>query len=174
MECIGQSLYFTHTCTHTHTHTSVYDIKSPRLSLTLTSHVFQLTLDRGLFASFEAILRQQLDPIWHTLGPSTRQRVLDLRELRRLTELLFQYDCVSFYHHLLVLRSAKQAQWLLLDRADDLFVAARQRVYRSSLVVGREGKVEDIYMYIWLIIYTYYMVDVYMVDYIYIYIYIKG
>jgi DNA excision repair protein ERCC-4 len=87
-------------------------------------------LDRGIFSSFESLLQQQLGPVWHTLSPTTRTIVSDLKQLRILAESLFQHDCVSFYHQLLAYRAARASRWLLYDRADDLFVTARQRVYR--------------------------------------------
>lgn len=46
--------------------------------------VADLTLENGLFTSFDFVVRQQLDPIWHTTGPKTRQLVGDLRILNNL------------------------------------------------------------------------------------------
>eukprot|EP00048_Salpingoeca_helianthica_P000246 m.40278 g.40278 ORF g.40278 m.40278 type:complete len:848 (+) comp10297_c0_seq2:245-2788(+) len=104
----------------------IKDLKKSRPSLDTS----RLTLDRGLFSSFESLLQQQLGPVWNTLSPTTRQIVNDLKQLRVLAEALFQHDCVSFYHQLLAFRAARASRWLLYDRADDLFVTARQRVYR--------------------------------------------
>jgi DNA excision repair protein ERCC-4 len=39
----------------------------------------QLTLANGIFRSFHATLRRQLDPEWHRLSPKTKQLVEDLR-----------------------------------------------------------------------------------------------
>jgi DNA excision repair protein ERCC-4 len=50
--------------------------------------VDDLTLDKGLFKSFDEIVRRQLDPIWHTLGKKTKQLVTDLRTLRKLLDYL--------------------------------------------------------------------------------------
>lgn len=50
--------------------------------------VDDLTLDKGLFKSFDEIVRRQLDPIWHTLGKKTKQLVADLRTLRKLLDYL--------------------------------------------------------------------------------------
>lgn len=33
----------------------------------------QLSLERGLFRSFDDIVRRQLDSIWHTVSPRTKQ-----------------------------------------------------------------------------------------------------
>ncbi len=50
---------------------------------------FQLDLDdliveNAYFRSFDAIVRRQLDPVWHKVGPRTKQLVSDLATLRRL------------------------------------------------------------------------------------------
>lgn len=50
--------------------------------------VDDLTLENGLFKSFDEIVRRQLDPIWHTIGKKTRQLVTDLRTLRKLLDYL--------------------------------------------------------------------------------------
>eukprot|EP00043_Microstomoeca_roanoka_P007242 m.69795 g.69795 ORF g.69795 m.69795 type:complete len:1181 (-) comp13750_c0_seq8:1060-4602(-) len=94
-----------------------------------------LSIERGLFPSFEQALRSQLDPVWHTLGSRTRQLVNDLRTLRTMAKNLDQYDAVSFYHYLETLRvgataSSVTCEWLALDAADDLFVHARNRVFK--------------------------------------------
>lgn len=33
----------------------------------------QLTLEQGLFKSFDDIVRRQLDSVWHTVSPKTKQ-----------------------------------------------------------------------------------------------------
>lgn len=59
--------------------------------------VEDLTVEKGLFKSFDEIVRQQLDPIWHTIGKKTKQLVSDLRTLRKLLDYLvrleFRKDC---------------------------------------------------------------------------------
>lgn len=50
--------------------------------------VDDLTVENGLFKSFDEIVRQQLDPIWHTLGKKTKQLVNDLKTLRKLVDYL--------------------------------------------------------------------------------------
>lgn len=54
--------------------------------------VEDLTVENGLFKSFDEIVRRQLDPIWHTLGKKTRQLVSDLKTLRKLLEYLVRYS----------------------------------------------------------------------------------
>ena len=43
-----------------------------------------LNVDNAYFRSFDAIVRRQLDPVWHKVGPRTKQLVGDLATLRRL------------------------------------------------------------------------------------------
>lgn len=50
--------------------------------------VDDLTVESGLFKSFDEIVRRQLDPIWHTLGKRTKQLVSDLKTLRKLLDYL--------------------------------------------------------------------------------------
>ena len=33
----------------------------------------QLTIDKGIFRSFDEIIRRQLDSVWHTVNPRTKQ-----------------------------------------------------------------------------------------------------
>lgn len=53
--------------------------------------VEDLTVENGLFKSFDEIVRRQLDPIWHTLGKKTKQLVSDLKTLRKLLDYLVRY-----------------------------------------------------------------------------------
>lgn len=70
------------------------------LRLTNKVDVEDLTVENGLFKSFDEIVRRQLDPIWHTLGMKTKQLVADLRTLRKLADYLVRYFLVkdSFNH----------------------------------------------------------------------------
>jgi DNA excision repair protein ERCC-4 len=43
-----------------------------------------LSVENAYFRSFDAIVRRQLDPVWHKVGPRTKQLVSDLATLRRL------------------------------------------------------------------------------------------
>lgn len=61
---------------------------------------FQLDLDdlsveNAYFRSFDAIVRRQLDPVWHKVGPRTKQLVSDLATLRRLLTYAPQYTLLS-------------------------------------------------------------------------------
>lgn len=46
--------------------------------------VEDLTVENALFRTFDAVVRAQLDPVWHTVGPKTKQLVSDLTTLRKL------------------------------------------------------------------------------------------
>ena len=46
------------------------------------------TVENALFKSFDAIVRQQLDPIWHRVSQKTKQLVGDMKMLRRLLTLV--------------------------------------------------------------------------------------
>jgi DNA excision repair protein ERCC-4 len=63
--------------------------------------VEDLTVDKGLFKSFDEIVRRQLDPIWHTLGKKTKQLVADLRTLRKLLDYLVRsaHPLHTFTYH---------------------------------------------------------------------------
>ena len=52
-----------------------------------------LTIDNAYFRSFDMVVRRILDPVWHKVGPRTKQLVGDLATLRRL--LTYAPLCVS-------------------------------------------------------------------------------
>jgi len=95
-----------------------------------------LTVENGLFRSFEVTLRRQLDPLWHKVGRKTKQLVYDVGVLRRLLPDLLRLDAVTFLRVLDGIReevSGNQAPslWLLTDAADRMFRYARTRVLRT-------------------------------------------
>lgn len=60
---------------------STYDHTSqPKTQLELDD----LNIENAYFRSFDAVVRRQLDPVWHKVGPKTKQLVSDLSTLRRL------------------------------------------------------------------------------------------
>ena len=91
----------------------------------------ELTLENGLFASFDDALRRQLAPVWHTLTAKTRQLVYDLRTLRQLSAHLIELDAVSFLRHLEALRAGEgaHAAWMYSKAAGVIFERARARCY---------------------------------------------
>ncbi|XP_064605253.1 DNA repair endonuclease XPF-like [Liolophura sinensis] len=94
----------------------------------------EVTVENALTRNFDQVLRLQLDPIWHQLGPKTKQLVSDLKTLRLVLRHLTQYDCVTFYSLVKSIRSSEKtfgqnSGWLFLDAADSLFVHAKERIY---------------------------------------------
>ena len=41
-------------------------------------------VENAYFRSFDIVVRRQLDPVWHKVGPKTKQLVSDLGTLRQL------------------------------------------------------------------------------------------
>lgn len=64
------------------------DVCLKELRKTNKVDVEDLTVENGLFKSFDEIVYRQLDPIWHTIGKKTKQLVADLRTLRKLVDYL--------------------------------------------------------------------------------------
>ncbi len=94
-----------------------------------------LTLENGLFQSFDHMIRSQLDADWHRISYKAKQLVTDLSTLRKLLDYLIRYDAFSFYYLLLKLQSASSEQispslWLMSEAANHIFRLARERVYR--------------------------------------------
>lgn len=54
-----------------------------------------LNVENAYFRSFDAIVRRQLDPVWHKVGPRTKQLVSDLATLRRLLSYAPQHSFLS-------------------------------------------------------------------------------
>ncbi|CAE1245383.1 ERCC4 [Acanthosepion pharaonis] len=95
----------------------------------------EVSVENTIGRSFDLIVRQQLDPIWHQLNSKTKQLVSDLKTLRTIACHLTQYDCVTFYSLVNSIRSSEKAfssnsGWLFLDSADSLIVNSRLRLYK--------------------------------------------
>ena len=90
-----------------------------------------LTLEAGLFRSFDRMLSRQLDPVWHNVPRRLRQAVHDLRTLRGLSQCLLRYDAVTFLRYLELLRAgeSREALWLFADATHTVFEQAKRRVY---------------------------------------------
>ncbi|OJA12366.1 hypothetical protein AZE42_04345 [Rhizopogon vesiculosus] len=105
-----------------------------------TLELDDLTVESAYFRSFDAVVRRQLDPVWHKVGPRTKQLVSDLATLRRLLTYLLSYDALAFHAYLETLvesntttatGTAKQHQspWMLTDAANIIFSTAKRRCY---------------------------------------------
>ncbi|CAN0842691.1 DNA repair endonuclease UVH1 [Linum grandiflorum] len=96
--------------------------------------VEDLTVENGLFKSFDEIVKRQLDPIWHTLGKKTKQLVSDLKTLRKLLDYLVRYDAVSYLKYLDTLRVSEsfRSVWIFAESSHKIFDYAKRRVYRFT------------------------------------------
>ncbi|XP_033737580.1 DNA repair endonuclease XPF-like [Pecten maximus] len=104
----------------------------------------EITVENSIGKAFDTIIRMQLDPIWHQIGPKTRQLVSDLKTLRLILRHLTQYDCVTFYSMVNSVRSSEKTfgqntGWLFLEAADSLFMHARERIYGPPAKKTKEG-----------------------------------
>ncbi|KAL8283775.1 hypothetical protein RQP46_005207 [Phenoliferia psychrophenolica] len=110
-----------------------------------------LTVENALFRSFDSLVRRQLDPVWHKVGPKTKGLVSDLTTLRKLQAYLLEFDSVSFNRFLETILTAQnttkggfenkhKSPWLFTPAADTIFTLAQQRAYRK---VAPPPKVED-------------------------------
>ncbi|XP_026661913.1 DNA repair endonuclease UVH1 isoform X2 [Phoenix dactylifera] len=108
--------------------------------------VEDLTVEKGLFKSFDEIVRRQLDPIWHTIGKKTKQLVSDLKTLRKLLDYLVRYDAVTYLKYLDTLRVSEgvRSVWIFADSSHKIFELAKKRVYQvvraDGLKISADGK----------------------------------
>lgn len=103
------------------------------------------TLDSALHQNFDAMVRRQLDPVWHRVSYRTKQIAGDLTVLRSILHTLLSYDSVSLLKYLDTVLAThspppgstrqNQSPWLFLDAASTIFATAKARVY--------SGKAED-------------------------------
>ncbi|KAK8957692.1 DNA repair endonuclease UVH1 [Platanthera zijinensis] len=100
--------------------------------------VDDLTVENGLFKSFDEVVRRQLDPIWHTLGKKTKQLVSDLRTLRKLLDYLVRYDAVTYLKYLDTLRVSEgvRSVWIFAESSYKIFEIAKKRVYQMTRADG--------------------------------------
>ncbi|XP_073123303.1 DNA repair endonuclease UVH1 [Henckelia pumila] len=107
--------------------------------------VEDLTVENGLFKSFDEIVRRQLDPIWHTLGKRTKQLVSDLKTLRKLLDYLSRYDAVTYLKYLDSLRASEsfRSVWVFAESSFKIFELAKKRVYHFGRSDGRKRKLDN-------------------------------
>ncbi|KAJ7458574.1 hypothetical protein FB451DRAFT_1273486 [Mycena latifolia] len=99
-------------------------------------------VENTYFRSFDVIVRRQLDPIWHKIGPKTKQLVTDLGILRRLLLYLITYDPLQFHAYLETLIATNtftvlgvkqnRSPWMMSDAAHIIFEVAKRRCYTIS------------------------------------------
>ncbi|XAR70551.1 hypothetical protein NMG60_11027444 [Bertholletia excelsa] len=107
--------------------------------------VEDLTVENGLFKSFDEIVRRQLDPIWHILGKRTKQLVSDLKTLRKLLDYLVRYDAVTYLKYLDSLRASEsfRSVWIFAESSYKIFEYAKKRVYHFGRLDGRKHAVQN-------------------------------
>ncbi|KAG8220668.1 hypothetical protein J3R82DRAFT_2951 [Butyriboletus roseoflavus] len=119
--------------------TTLSELKRSNTSLDLDD----LTIESAYFRSFDAVVRRQLDPVWHKVGPKTKQLVSDLATLRRLLTYLLSYDALGFHAYLEALVASNtttatgatrqnHSPWMLTDAANIIFQTAKRRCYTLS------------------------------------------
>ncbi|KAI5065253.1 hypothetical protein GOP47_0019948 [Adiantum capillus-veneris] len=126
----------------------VMDACLKELKKTNKLDVEDLTIENGLFKSFDEIVRRQLDPIWHTLSRKIKQLVSDLKTLRKLADYLLRYDAITFLKYLDTLRASEDVRsvWIFANPTHKIFELAKRRVFQvvrtdtGDPVVSDRGK----------------------------------
>ena len=104
-----------------------------------------LTIEKSMFHGFDYALKRMLEPDWHRVSALTKQLLADLTSIRKLLDLLVQYDAIDLHLYLCLLRdtpstpsssssssaapAAAPSPWLTTQAADVLFQRAKERVY---------------------------------------------
>ena len=101
------------------------------------------TTESALHTNFDAIVRRQLDPVWHRVSWRTKEIANDLTTLRSILHALIYYDCVSLLKYLDTVLAThspppgstrhNQSPWLFLDSANTIFETAKARVYTGTV-----------------------------------------
>ncbi|XP_023215246.1 DNA repair endonuclease XPF-like [Centruroides sculpturatus] len=110
----------------------------------------EVTVENAISKSFDKIIKYQLDPIWHQLGPKTHRLISDLKTLRTILMYLTQYDCVTFYNLLKSIRenievNAHMSDWLFMDVAENMFVQSKERLFgKIDIKKLKEERIEDL------------------------------
>ncbi len=109
----------------------------------------QFTLENGLYKSFDASLRYQLDQEYHKVSYRTKQLMGDMTVLRKLLDYLIRYDSFSFFYLLQRLQKASAEQinpalWLMSEAGNQIYRYAKQRVYSTNMsTAGGSGADTD-------------------------------
>ncbi|RIA94468.1 hypothetical protein C1645_796494 [Glomus cerebriforme] len=87
--------------------------------------VDDLSVENSLFRSFDVIIKQQLEPVWHRVSSKTKLITNDLTTLRKLLE----YVIDTCQTPTSVLSQQQQSPWLSLDAGNTIFSVAKRRVF---------------------------------------------
>lgn len=119
-------------------------ISSLTCSLFLKLDLDELTVENAYFASFDSIVRRQLDPVWHKIGPKSKQLVGDLGTLRRLLNYLLTLDPITFHSYLESIIASnsstssnplsrqEKSDWLFTEAAHIIITTAKARCYTMT------------------------------------------
>ncbi|KIJ56197.1 hypothetical protein M422DRAFT_198890 [Sphaerobolus stellatus SS14] len=111
-----------------------------------------LDIKAAYFRSFDLMVRRQLDPVWHKVGPRTKTLVNDLTVLRKLLTYLLTYDSLAFYAYLETIVASnresgndayaeqRRSPWLTMDAAHTIFTVAKRRCYINNPVLQAAEK----------------------------------
>ena len=90
-------------------------------------------MENSLFRAFDVIVRRQLAPYWHRIGPRTRKLTEDLTTLRMLLQNVISLDCVTLHWKL---------ESLLMQNQNTLQTGGASGLYRrqqSNALTGGGG-----------------------------------
>ncbi|CAG8759322.1 14020_t:CDS:2, partial [Gigaspora rosea] len=82
-----------------------------------------LTVEQAFFRSFDHIIRQQLDPVWHRVGQKTKLLIGDLTMLRKL--LTFLETILASQTPSSKLSQQQQSPWIFMDAGNTIFSAKK-------------------------------------------------
>ncbi|KAK4055410.1 DNA repair protein RAD16 [Microbotryomycetes sp. JL221] len=110
--------------------------------------VEEFTVENALFRSFESLVRRQLEPVWHKVGPRTRSYVNDLSTLRKLQNYLLSFDSIQFLRYIETLLSSQsdqknQSAWLFTKAAETIIQRSKQRVYIKKVLTNLDQDVNQ-------------------------------
>ncbi|EGC34520.1 hypothetical protein DICPUDRAFT_48253 [Dictyostelium purpureum] len=104
------------------------------LNQTIKSCIIQLKTKNNLVHFdddlFDTMIEQQLKPIWSKVSNYSKQLISSIKLLKRLSSNLLSYDCVTFYHLLLMIKEDQIQTWLENKEATQLFKNSQERVYK--------------------------------------------
>ena len=99
-----------------------------------------LTVEHGLLAPIDELVKRQKGTVWHLLPRRLKLILGDLSTLRTIATLLLTHDAATFLAYLVGLRESEgqRSVWLSLDIARSVFDSAQRRVATKSGGSGAE------------------------------------
>ncbi|RUS27510.1 hypothetical protein BC938DRAFT_483143 [Jimgerdemannia flammicorona] len=96
-----------------------------------TVEIEELAAQNVMFKAFDAIIRRQLDPVWHRVGMRTKQLIVDIKSLRKLQTCL--ETILADSTRLEGNPYRQQSPWLFTEAASTIFSVAKERVYLKEV-----------------------------------------